>query len=82
MGALRAWRTTYRRRSRRSPLDEAAFGFAEMIEPGALETDDALGLGGLLFDAVRVMQLGISGDLQGLLLAVAGPGTVTRTSTT
>ena len=46
-------------------LSEAAARFAAMIEPRALATSDPLGIGGLLFDALRVARVA---DKDGALL--------------
>ncbi|HWC73780.1 MAG TPA: hypothetical protein VG454_07565 [Gemmatimonadales bacterium] len=39
------------------PLDGAIADFATMLDPDRLATDDALGIGGLLVDAYRLVQL-------------------------
>jgi hypothetical protein len=55
-------------------LAAASADFAAMIDPGALATDDPLGLGGLLVDAYRLAQLGESHDLEVAVLAAAATG--------
>jgi len=50
-------------------LTSAAEDFAEMLDPGGLETTDPLGLGGLLVDACRLAQLDANPRLSGSLLA-------------
>lgn len=45
-------------RGARPTLERAIEDFAQMLDPGALETDDLLGLGGLLADASRLAQIG------------------------
>jgi len=42
-------------------LDDTAAGFAAMVDPDQLATDDPLGTGGLLDDAARLAQLGSRG---------------------
>ncbi len=55
-------------------LSAAAADFASMIEPDSLETDDPLGLGGLLVDACRLVQLERELDLVRALLDAADSG--------
>ena len=55
-------------------LTAASADYAAMIEPGALPTDDPLGLGGLLVDAYRIAQLGGPPELEVSLLASAAVG--------
>jgi hypothetical protein len=58
----------------RPPLDSALADFATMIDPRALVTDDALGLGGLLVDACRLSQIADNDELVGLLLDAGATG--------
>ncbi len=55
-------------------LREAATDFSEMLQEMALETSDPLGIGGLLFDAYRLDQLGMRGGLFSDLLAASRVG--------
>lgn len=52
-------------------LDGARSDFAAMTAPGALASADPLGIGGLLFDALRLDRLGGEDDLETALLAAA-----------
>lgn len=55
-------------------LEAEASDFARMLDPGDLATSDPLGLGGLLADAYRLVQLEAAPDLVEALLAAAVQG--------
>jgi hypothetical protein len=52
-------------------LEGARRDFAAMIAPEALASDDPLGIGGLLFDALRLERLGVDLELAAAVLAAA-----------
>ena len=55
-------------------LGEAAADFSEMVRATALETSDPLGVGGLLFDAARLAQLGARDGLFSEVVAASRSG--------
>jgi hypothetical protein len=61
---------------REPDLAAAAADYARMVARTALETSDALGVGGLLFDAARLAQIGAEPALPGRLLLAASRGLV------
>lgn len=58
------------------PLDEAVHDFAAMLVPERFATEDPLGIGGLLFDAYRLAQLGGNDELVEACLRAALAGLV------
>lgn len=58
----------------RPGLARAAADFEELLDRASLETDDPLGLGGLLCDASRLAQLAVEPDLLAALVVAAEEG--------
>lgn len=56
-------------RARTDGLDKELTELAGMVEGSEWATSDALGIGGLLFDACRVIELTAAGQIQGAALA-------------
>jgi len=66
--------TAVRMQAKGPSLAAATSDYAGMLDPGGLATSDALGLGGLLVDACRLVQLESSAELIAALLDAAVKG--------